>query len=92
MSGVPRLKFSSEIFLPCVSQFRHDSGVLHGQPIVELIQRFDGREHLFWDLDHFACHKAIVAPGQRKDTKKVISGQGSVTSDKGNLRKVTCDM
>ena len=51
MSWVPRLEFPCEIFLPSLSQFRHDSRVLCRQPIIELIKRLDRCQHLFRNLD-----------------------------------------
>ena len=85
MSGVPRLEFSREIFLPSLAQFCHYSGVVGRQPVVELIQRFDGCEHFSRNFDDFARHGAIVRLRVAKHndlrfhegslTKKVISDQ-----------------
>lgn len=73
MSGRPRLEFSGNIFLPRFPQFRHDSRVLRRQPVVELIQRFDGRQNLLRDLDHFTCHAVIVRPGLPKHNPSITS-------------------
>lgn len=73
MSGRPRLEFSGNILLPRFSQFCHDSRILRREPVVQFIQRFDGRQHLFRDFDHFTCHAAIVRPGLPKHNASMTS-------------------
>jgi hypothetical protein len=73
MSGVPRLEFPRGIFLPGLAQFRHDSWILRRQPIVQLVQRFDGREHLFRDFDYFARHGVIVRLAPPKYNSSVVA-------------------
>ena len=74
MSGFPRLEFSCDIFLPSLSQFCHDPGVLCRQPIVELVQRLDGREDLLRDLDYVTRHDAIVRPHPPKHNPSCSHG------------------
>jgi hypothetical protein len=67
MSGLPGFKFSFEVFLSGLAQFRHDAGVLRRQPIIELIKRFDRREHFFWNFHGLTWHDVILSYG-RKNT------------------------
>ena len=69
MSGDPRLELAREIFLPCLAQFRHYSGVVRRQPVVELIERLNGREHFFRNFNDFTRHDASVGPGVAKNNR-----------------------
>jgi hypothetical protein len=76
VSRLPSFEFPGDVFLAGLAQFRHDSSVLCGQPIVQLVQCLDGREHLFWDLDNFAGHSAIVSLPGRKDNQFIPVADG----------------
>lgn len=42
MPGLPGFELSGEVFPPRLVQLGHDVGMLCGEPILELIERFDG--------------------------------------------------
>ena len=42
MPGFPGFELPGEVFLPGLKQLRHEVGMLRGEPVLKLIQGFDG--------------------------------------------------
>ena len=45
MAGFPRFEFSSHVFAPRRAQFGDDAGMLCREPVLKLVESFDGREN-----------------------------------------------
>jgi hypothetical protein len=56
VAGFPRFELASHVFPSRQPQFRGDSGMLRGQPVLKFVERFDGRENGGRDFNGFRFH------------------------------------
>lgn len=63
MARFPRLKFASQILATRFAQLDNDLGVLRRQPVLQFIERFDGRKHWHRDFDTVLRHLGSVSAG-----------------------------
>ena len=66
MFWLPGFEFSGDVFVSGVTQFRHEFGVLRGEPVLKLIERFHGRKHLHGNFNGVRCHGVNLANGRAK--------------------------
>ena len=61
MAGFPRFKFAGHVLSSRRAQFGDDAGLLRRQPILKLVERFEGRENGGGDFNGFRFHGGSLA-------------------------------
>jgi len=56
VAGFPRFEVAGHVFAPRRAQFGDDVGMLRGEPVLKLIEGFDGRENGRRDFNGFRFH------------------------------------
>jgi hypothetical protein len=52
----PRFEFTGQVFAPRRAQFSDDDRILCGEPVLKLVERFDGRENGGGNFNGFRFH------------------------------------
>ena len=61
MAGFPRFEFTGHVFAPRRAQFGDDVRILCREPVLKLIERFDGRENGGWNFNCFRFHSGSLS-------------------------------
>lgn len=61
MAGFPRFEFTGHVFAPRGAQFGDDARILCSEPVLKLVERFDGRENGGWDFNGFRFHRGSLS-------------------------------
>ena len=61
MAGFPRFEFASHVLPSRRAQFADDAGMLRGEPVMKLVERFDGGENGGGDFNGFRFHGGSLA-------------------------------
>ena len=56
MAGFPRFKFAGHVFAPRRPQFGDNARMLRREPVLKLVERFDGRENSGGNFNGFRFH------------------------------------
>ena len=56
MAGFPGFEFASHVLPPRRAQFGDDAGMLRGEPVLKLVEGFDGRENGGGNFNGFRFH------------------------------------
>lgn len=60
MAGFPRFEFTSHVFAPRRAQFGDDVRILCREPVLKLVESFDGRENGGRNFNDFRFHRGSL--------------------------------
>ena len=61
MAGFPRFEFTGHVFAPRHAQFGDDATILCREPVLKLVESFDGRENGGWNFNGFRFHSGSLS-------------------------------
>ena len=61
MAGFPRFEFTGHVFAPRLAQFGDDGRILCCEPVLKLVESFDGRENGGWNFNGFRFHSGSLS-------------------------------
>jgi hypothetical protein len=74
VAGFPGFEFAGHVFAPRRAQFGDDAGMLCGQPVLKLVESFDGRENGGGDFNGFPFHGGSLSRFARKGKSFPLHG------------------